>query len=113
MLFFNFLLSFFVSIVPPSEFTCGGSELNVTVYNGLHGQIEIVNDIESLDEDSFVILEWRDYEIKIPIINYGSTNFANRFWKWSYENEKGLNLKQPKLSRQYPTGRVVTYRCQA
>ncbi len=113
MLFFNFFLSILISIIPPTKFICDGYELNAKIYNALHEQKEIVKDIEKLEQDSFVLLEWKDYEISIPITSYGALDFTNRFWRWSYVNEEGTNLMQPSLSRQYPTGKVVTYSCKA
>ena len=113
MLLINIVLSIFISLVPPSKFLCDGSELHATIYNGLHNKKEIVKSLENLEEDSFVFLEWRDYEIEIPIVKYGDITFANRFWRWSYENSEGLTLNQPSLSRQYPTGRIINYVCKA
>ena len=113
MLLFNLFLSLLISIIPPSKYTCGGTELNATIYNGLHDRKEIVKDLENLEEDSFIFLEWRDYEIKIPISSYASLDFANRFWRWSYGDKEKITLTEPTLSRQYPTGKIITYKCTA
>ena len=108
---FTAFFSFLITITPPSDFVCGGSELHASIYNSLRETQQVFQDIENLEEDSFTLLEWRDYELKIPITKYGGMSFADRFWKWSYLNEEILDLEHPSFSRQYPTGKVVTYRC--
>ena len=105
------LLSLFINIIPPSDFECNGSKLHSTIYNNFKDKQEVTQNIENLDEGSFIVLEWRDYEIEIPITKYGSVNFANTFWKWNYINEEILDIDHPSLSRQYPTGKIVTYSC--
>ena len=113
MLIINLALSFLISIIPPTSFICDGSHLKATVYKRLTEQNEVTYDIENLDKDSFIYLEWRDYELEIPIVKEGSLSFANRFWRWSYGDKDGLAPKKALLSRQYPTGRIINYHCKA
>ncbi len=113
MPFINLIMSIVLTIMTPSDFYCDGSPLHATVYNNFNSKEERTSDIEELDQDSYIFLNWREYEIKVPISGYGKLSFTDRFWTWSYIKEGKLDVNHPIFKRQYPGGRIVTYFCEA
>ena len=113
MAILNLLLTIIITISPPSDFVCDGSNLHATIYNNLNGDYKIAADMSKLDEGAFAVLKWKELNIMIPrTFNSGEISFSDRKWWWSYQdNEHPLDLDHPRLRRRSSNGKVVDYTC--
>ncbi|WP_269623182.1 hypothetical protein [Prochlorococcus marinus] len=109
----SLLLSFFIIITPSSNFICDGDQLKATIRNNLNGDFSITNDLENIDEGAFVVLDWRDIKLMLPVtFNVGEISFTDKKWLWSYQdNENGLYKDNPRLLERLPSGGVVEHLC--
>ena len=107
------LLSFFLAIKPSSSFYCDGEVLNATIRNNLNGNFSIVTNLEEVDQGAFVVLEWKDLSLMLPVsFNKGEISFTDRKWLWSYQDsEQGLHEENPRLAQRTPRGEIVEYEC--
>ena len=64
---FSLILSFFIAISPSAQFDCDGDRLLVTIRNNLNGDFALVTDLEEIDEGAFVVLDWNDLSLMLPI----------------------------------------------
>ena len=112
---FPFILSFFISIIPSSDFTCDNYPLNATIRNNLNGDFALVNDLEKIDQGAFIVLEWRDVSLMLPIsFQAGEISFTDKKWLWSYQdNESGLRMDNPRFAQRLPSGEIVEHDCEA
>ena len=110
---FSFLLSVFLVIQPSSTFDCDGYNLSVTIRNNLNGNFEVINDLEKIDQGAFVVLDWKDISLMLPVsFQKGEISFTDRKWLWSYQdNEEGLHEDSPRLANRLPNGEIAEYEC--
>ena len=110
---FSCLLSLFIAITPSSTFDCDGVLLEATIRNNLNGDFAIVTDLEKVDQGAFVVLDWRDISLMLPIsFQKGEISFTDRKWLWSYQdNEQGLHEESPRLAHRKPSGEIVEHEC--
>ena len=110
---FSFLLSVFLVIQPSSNFDCDGYNLYATIRNNLNGNFEVINDLEKIDQGAFVVLDWKDISLMLPVsFQKGEISFTDRKWLWSYQdNEQGLHEDYPRLAQLLPNGEIVEHRC--
>ncbi len=109
----SIFLSFLISITPPSSFECDGKQLDATIRNNLNGDFALVNDLESIDEGAFVVLDWDEIHLMLPVsFQKGDISFTDKKWLWSYqEQETGLHENNPRLSQRLPDGRIIEHQC--
>ncbi len=109
----SLILSFFIYISPPSQFDCDGEQLFVTIRNNLNGDFALVTDLEEIDEGAFVVLDWNDLSLMLPVsFQKGEISFTDKKWLWSYQdNETGLHEESPRLAQRLSNGDVVEHEC--
>ncbi|KGG33938.1 hypothetical protein EV10_0377 [Prochlorococcus marinus str. SS51] len=107
------LLSFLISITPSESFYCDGDPLTVVIRNNLNGDFELVTDLEKLDQGSFIVLDWKDVSLMLPIsFQKNEISFTDKKWLWSYQdNERGLHQDSPRFAQRLPSGEVVEHEC--
>ena len=113
MQIFTFLLSLFIAITPSSTFDCDGVTLNATIRNNLNGDFSLVTDLEKVDQGAFVVLDWKDISLMLPVsFQKGEISFTDRKWLWSYQdNEQGLHQENPRLAQRMQSGEIVEHEC--
>ena len=113
MVLFAFILSILVSMQPSSTFYCDGDVLTATIRNNLNGDFALVNDLNKLDEGAFVVLDWKDISLMLPIsFQSGEISFTDKKWLWSYQdNDKGLHIDTPRLAQRLPNGEITEHTC--
>ena len=113
MTFIPFLLSLFISLYPSADFNCDGDRLNVVIRNNLNGDFAITNDLESIDKGAFIVLNWRDLKIMLPVsFQVGEISFTDKKWLWSYQDKKnGLRMDAPRFAQQLPNGEIKEFSC--
>ena len=107
------LLSILFAITPSSDFICDDELLAVTIRNNLNGDFEVINDLEKIDKGAFVVLDWKDLSIMLPVsFKSGDISFTDKKWLWSYQDEKiGLHDESPRLAQLMPNGKIKDYEC--
>ena len=107
------LLSLFIAITPSSTFDCDGERLNATIRNNLNGNFLRVTDLETVDQGAFVVLEWKDVNLMLPVsFQRGEISFTDRKWLWSYQdNVQGLHEEKPRLAHRLQSGEIVEHEC--
>ena len=115
MYIFSLFMSFIISLIPSPIFNCDGDVLTATIRNNLNGDFELINDLESLDQGAFVVLEWREDTVMLPLsFNNGEITFSDKKWLWSYQdNEVGLRSESPRLSHRLQNGKIEEFSCEA
>ena len=115
MIFFSFLLSLLITLNPSSNFNCDGDRLTAVIRNNLNGDFAITNDLENIDKGAFIVLNWRDINLMLPVsFNVGDISFTDKKWLWSYQNEKdGLRMDDPRFAQLLPNGEIQEFSCQA
>ncbi len=110
---FSLILSFFIAITPSSNFNCDGEVLQATIRNNLNGDFSLVTDLEKVDQGAFVVLDWKDISLMLPIsFQKGEISFTDKKWLWSYQdNKNGLHPESPRLSQRLPNGKIVEHEC--
>ena len=111
---FAVILSFFIAYHPSSTFNCEGDLLHATIRNNLNGDFAITEDLENIDKGAFVVLDWRDISLMLPLsFNFGEITFTDKKWLWSYQdNENGLIAETPRLAHRLPNGEVDEFSCE-
>ncbi len=111
--FVSLFLSFLISITPSSDFICDKSPLKATIRNNLNGDFSLVNDLEKIDAGSFVVLEWKNLSLMLPIsFQSGEITFTDKKWLWSYKNKsKGLITENPRFMEMKPNGKITQHYC--
>ena len=107
------LLSLFIVITPSSTFDCDGDLLTATIRNNLSGDFSIVNDLEKIDQGAFVVLNWKNIKLMLPVsFQKGEISFTDKKWLWSYQdNEQGLHEEAPRFAHRISNGEIVDYEC--
>ena len=110
---FPFFLSLFIAITPSSAFDCDGEALNATIRNNLNGDFALVTDLEKVDQGAFVVLDWQDISLMLPVsFQTGEISFTDRKWLWSYQDyEQGLHEESPRLAQRISNGEIVEHEC--
>ena len=110
---FAFILSLFVLITPSSTYDCDGQSLKAIIRNNLNGDFSIVRDLDRIDQGAFVVLEWKEISLMLPVsFQSGEISFTDRKWLWSYQdNEQGLHEDTPRLAQRLPSGEIIDYQC--
>ena len=111
---FPFLLSLLITITPSSTFNCDDEPLTATIRNNLNGDFAVTTDLEKIDQGAFVVLEWKDVSLMLPVsFQKGEISFTDRKWLWSYKsNEQGLHKDNPRLAQRLPSGEVIEHECE-
>ena len=109
----SFLLSLLLAINASSTFYCDAQMLKATIRNNLNGDFEVINDLEKIDQGAFVVLDWNEISLMLPVsFQKGEISFTDRKWLWSYQdNENGLHEENPRFAQRLPSGEVVEYNC--
>ena len=115
MIFLSFFLSLLITLHPSSNFNCDGDKLNAVIRNNLNGDFAITNDLENIDKGAFIVLNWRDINLMLPVsFKVGDISFTDKKWFWSYQDEKnGLRMDEPRFAQFLPNGEIQEFSCQA
>ena len=115
MIFFSFFLSIFISLNPSPTFNCDGDILTAVIRNNLNGDFALTNDLESIDKGAFIVLDWRDLHLMLPVsFKVGDISFTDKKWLWSYQDKKnGLRMDTPRFAQILPNGEIQDFSCQA
>ena len=115
MIFISFFRSLFISLHPSSDFNCDGDRLTAVIRNNLNGDFAITDDLENIDKGAFIVLNWRDINIMLPVsFKVGDISFTDKKWFWSYQDEKnGLRMDNPRFAQLLPDGEIQEFSCQS
>ena len=115
MVFISFFLSLLITLTPSSNFICDGDRLTTVIRNNLNGDFAITNDLEKIDKGAFIVLNWRDINLMLPVsFKVAEISFTDKKWLWSYQDEKdGLRMDEPRLAQLLPNGEIQEFSCQA
>ena len=115
MIFFTFFLSLFISLNPSPDFNCDGDRLTAVIRNNLNGDFAITNDLQNIDKGAFIVLNWRDTSLMLPVsFKVGDISFTDKKWLWSYQDQKnGLRINKPRFAQLLPNGKIQEFSCQA
>ena len=114
-----FLISFFLSLLitlnPSSDFNCDGDRLTAVIRNNMNGNFAITDDLENIDKGAFIVLNWRDTNLMLPVsFKVGDISFTDKKWLWSYKDDKnGLRMDEPRLAQLLPNGEIQEFSCEA
>ena len=115
MNFISFLLSLFITLNPSPYFNCDGDRLTAVIRNNLNGDFALTNDLENIDKGAFIVLNWRDISLMLPIsFKAGDITFTDKKWLWSYQDEiNGLRMDRPRFAQLLPNGEIQDFTCKA
>ena len=115
MVFISFLLSSLITLNPSPNFDCNGDRLTAVIRNNLNGDFAVTDDLEKIDEGAFVVLNWRDINLMLPVsFKVGEISFTDKKWLWSYKDEReGLRVSQPRFAKVLPDGEIQEFSCKA
>ena len=115
MVFISFFLSLLITLNPSSNFNCDGDRLTAVIRNNLNGDYAITDDLENIDKGAFIVLNWRDFNIMLPIsFKVGDISFTDKKWIWSFQDEEnGLRIDNPRFAKLLPNGVIQEFACQA
>ena len=111
----SLLLSLLITLNPSPYFECNGDRLTAEIRNNLNGDFSLTNDLENIDKGAFVVLNWRDINLMLPVsFNVGEISFTDKKWLWSYKDEKnGLRMNNPRFAHLLPNGEIQEFSCKA
>ena len=115
MPFISIFLSLFITLNPSPEFNCDGDRLTAVIRNNLNGDFALTNDLEKIDKGAFIVLNWRDINLMLPVsFKVGDISFTDKKWLWSYQDKKnGLRIDQPRFAQILPNGEIQEFSCRA
>ena len=115
MNFISFFISLLITLNPSPDFNCDGDRLTAVIRNNLNGDFAITDDLENIDKGAFIVLNWRDINIMLPVsFKVGDISFTDKKWFWSYQDEKnGLRMDNPRFAQLLPNGDIQEFSCQA
>ena len=115
MTLFSFFLSLLITLNPSPDFNCGGDKLTAVIRNNLNGDFALTNDLENIDKGAFIVLNWRDINLMLPVsFKAGEISFTDKKWLWSYQDKKnGLRMDEPRFAQLLPNGKVKDFVCEA
>ncbi len=111
----SLLFSALLALHPSPIFECDGKILNATIRNNLNGDFSITNDLENIDKGAFIVLDWDEISLMLPIsFKYGDITFTDKKWLWSYqEGEGNLRMDNPRFAQLLPGGQIVEHKCES
>ena len=73
------------------------------------------NDLENIDEGAFVVLNWRNIKLMLPVsFNVGEISFTDKKWIWSYKDKiEGFRISEPRFAHLLPDGEIQEFSCKA
>ena len=91
----SLLVSLLITITPSPYFNCDGDLLTATIRNNLNGDFALTEDLESIDKGAFIVLNWRDINLMLPVsFKAGDISFTDKKWLWSYQDsENGSTIQ--------------------
>ena len=109
------IISLFITYHSSPTFNCDGDILHASIRNNLNGNFALTQDLENIDKGAFVVLDWRDINLMLPVsFNVGEISFTDKKWLWSYQdNQKGLIAETPRFAHRLPNGEVEEFFCEA
>ena len=112
---FSLIFSLFLTYHPSSIFNCDGDVLHATIRNNLNGDFALTEDLQDIDKGAFVVLDWRDISIMLPVsFNLGEITFTDKKWLWSYQdNKNGLIAETPRFAHSVSNGNIEEFPCEA
>ena len=115
MALISFLLSLFITLHPSPSFDCDGDRLTAVIRNNLNGDFALTNDLENIDKGAFIVLNWRDINLMLPVsFKVDNISFTDKKWLWSYQDEKnGLRMDEPRFAQLLPNGEIQEFSCRA
>ena len=115
MIFISFFLSLLITLNPSSNFNCDGDRLTAVIRNNLNGDFAITNDLKNIDKGAFIVLNWRDINLMLPVsFKVGDISFTDKKWLWSFQdNKNGLIMDNPRFAQLLPDGEIQEFSCQA
>ncbi len=115
MTFISFFLSLFIALNPSPTFNCDGDTLTAVIRNNLNGDFALTNDLEDIDKGAFIVLNWRDTNLMLPVsFQVGDISFTDKKWLWSYQDERnGLRMHNPRFAQLLPNGEIQEFSCQS
>ena len=115
MFFISFFITLLITLTPSSDFNCDGDRLTTVIRNNLNGDFAITDDLENIDKGAFIVLNWRDINLMLPVsFKVGDISFTDKKWLWSYKDEKnGLRMDHPRFAQRLPNGEIKEFSCQA
>ena len=115
MIFISFFLSLLITLNPSSDFNCDGDRLTAVIRNNLNGDFAITNNLENIDKGAFIVLNWRDINLMLPVsFKVGDISFTDKKWLWSYQDQQqGLRMSEPRFAQLMPNGEIQEYSCKA
>ena len=115
MTFISFFLSLLITLTPSPNFNCDGDKLTAVIRNNLNGDFALTNDLENIDKGAFIVLDWRDINLMLPVsFQVGDISFTDKKWLWSYQDKKnGLRMDKPRFAQVLPNGEVKDFYCEA
>ena len=115
MILISFFLSLIITLNPSSAFNCDGDRLTAVIRNNLNGDFAITDDLENIDKGAFIVLNWRDINLMLPVsFKVGDISFTDKKWLWSYQDQKnGLRMDEPRLAKLLPNGEIQEFSCKA
>ena len=114
MTFISFFLSLFITLNPSPDFNCDGDRLTAVIRNNLNGDFALTNDLEAIDKGAFIVLNWRDINLMLPVsFKAGDISFSDKKWLWSYQDKKnGLRMDHPRFAQLLPNGEIQEFSCE-
>ena len=111
----SLFFSLFITLTPSPYFNCDGDRLNAVIRNNLNGDFAITNDLENIDKGAFIVINWRDIKIMLPVsFKVGDISFTDKKWLWSYQDQiNGLRMNNPRFAQLLPNGEVLEHSCHA
>tara|TARA_Y100001968_G_scaffold325845_1_gene367818 strand:- start:475 stop:843 length:369 start_codon:yes stop_codon:yes gene_type:complete len=114
MTFISFFLSLFITLNPSPEFNCDGDRLTAVIRNNLNGDFALTNDLEAIDKGAFIVLNWRDLNLMLPVsFKVGDISFTDKKWLWSYQDKNGLRMDHPRFAKALPNGDIQEFSCES
>ena len=115
MIFISLFLSLFITLNPSPDFNCDGDKLTAIIRNNLNGDFALTNDLENIDKGAFIVLNWRDINLMLPVsFKVGDISFTDKKWLWSYQDAKnGLRMDNPRFAQILPNGEIQEFSCRA
>ena len=115
MTFIAFFLSLLITLTPSQNFNCDGDKLTAVIRNNLNGDFAITYDLENIDKGAFIVLNWRDINLMLPVsFQVEEISFTDKKWLWSYQDKKnGLRMDKPRFAQVLPDGEVKDFYCEA
>ena len=111
MIFISFFLSLLITLNPSSDFNCDGDRLTAVIRNNLNGDFAINDDLENIDKGAFIVLDWRDINLMLPVsFKVGDISFTDKKWLWSYQDDKsGLRMDTPRFAHRLANGKIQKF----